>query len=382
LKNGLKIVFSGLLRSTASWPHISRCLIKSLSKEGIPVKIIPKRGFLYDKTLFKDEQLDSLVDASVEPEEAAAICFDHPRFYKDLKGSTKTALLVYETFPIPQEWVENINRYLDLVFVPNAFNEKLFIRSGVEKSKIRIVPYGYDEDLMRSAGTPAKTARPPGQETRFLVITMPHKRKGINHLLEAFCTAFTRDDPVSLTIKSAYSPKAQGRRMPWETEPIPDTIKKTLKRFLSPPRMIYLEKGLTDSEMLFLYREHDVYLQPSFAEGFGLAVLEAMACGIPCMVTGRGGQRDFCDKKNSLLISSTKSRRKGMAYDMGLCAKRISVDVPDKKHLIELLRFSHHNPSAMKKLSFAARESISHLTWKNSAKILADLLRRSMEHST
>ncbi|MCB9515057.1 MAG: N-acetyl-alpha-D-glucosaminyl L-malate synthase BshA [Candidatus Krumholzibacteriia bacterium] len=47
----------------------------------------------------------------------------------------------------------------------------------------------------------------------------------------------------------------------------------------------------------------DVYLQPSEHESFGLAALEAMSCGVPVVVTSRGGPSEFIrDGENGFLL--------------------------------------------------------------------------------
>lgn len=45
--------------------------------------------------------------------------------------------------------------------------------------------------------------------------------------------------------------------------------------------------GVNDDELKFLYKNADVFVYPSFYEGFGLPPLEAMSYGIPCVVSDR-----------------------------------------------------------------------------------------------
>jgi glycosyltransferase involved in cell wall biosynthesis len=48
-----------------------------------------------------------------------------------------------------------------------------------------------------------------------------------------------------------------------------------------PDSQVYRLGFVSDADLVNIYNLASVYCQPSFAEGFGLPVLEAMACGIP-----------------------------------------------------------------------------------------------------
>lgn len=51
---------------------------------------------------------------------------------------------------------------------------------------------------------------------------------------------------------------------------------------------VRLIEAPTDSNLVALYNCAAAYVQPSFYEGFGLTILEAMACGVPCIISSRG----------------------------------------------------------------------------------------------
>lgn len=63
------------------------------------------------------------------------------------------------------------------------------------------------------------------------------------------------------------------------------------------------QKGLTDKVKLLGYqpdpvkflRQCHIYVQPSLSEGFGLALVEAMGCGIPVISTAVGGAPEIID---------------------------------------------------------------------------------------
>ncbi len=55
-----------------------------------------------------------------------------------------------------------------------------------------------------------------------------------------------------------------------------------------------IDEELTSDELAALYRACDVLVHPYRGEGFAMPVLEAMACGLPAIVTGGGPTDEFC----------------------------------------------------------------------------------------
>ncbi len=61
------------------------------------------------------------------------------------------------------------------------------------------------------------------------------------------------------------------------------------------------QRGIPPKNLWGLYACADVYLQPSKAEGLGLPVLEAMACGVPVVCTRTGAMEELCEPNRGLL---------------------------------------------------------------------------------
>ena len=61
----------------------------------------------------------------------------------------------------------------------------------------------------------------------------------------------------------------------------------------------------TDQELAEIYSQCDVYVSPSWYEGFALTPLEAMACGVP-VVSTRLGVEDYASHEHNALITSPR----------------------------------------------------------------------------
>lgn len=138
-------------------------------------------------------------------------------------------------------------------------------------------------------------------ENRFLVLFFFDFRSFIHRknpwaALRAFATAF-RDDPsapVDLVIKMNGA------------DAYPEDYQKFLEMdVVHDPRVILLNKVMTDQEIRELVRLCDCFLSLHRSEGFGRGLAEAMYFGKPVIATGYSGNLDFMNEANSFLVDCT-----------------------------------------------------------------------------
>jgi glycosyltransferase involved in cell wall biosynthesis len=64
---------------------------------------------------------------------------------------------------------------------------------------------------------------------------------------------------------------------------------------------------VSDAELLRLYQENDIFVFPSHLQSWGLAVFEAMSCGLPVVVSETAGASEVLEHKKTALIIAPKS---------------------------------------------------------------------------
>ncbi len=128
-------------------------------------------------------------------------------------------------------------------------------------------------------------------------------------------------------------------------------------------RSCYLDDELSDDEMAALYRACDVLVHPYRGEGFGMPVLEAMACGLPAIVTAGGPTDEFCPDAACWRIPSTRRSfpepRVGDLETVGLPWQL----EPDVEALAELLRTAAMDPVGRAARGTAGLEAARRLVW-------------------
>lgn len=109
----------------------------------------------------------------------------------------------------------------------------------------------------------------------------------------------------------------------------------------------------TDDELAMLYAGALCVLSPSLYEGFGLPLLEGMACGTPFIASDAGAARELAIDPESQVLP----------LDPDAWVERI-------------LAWSHDEPVDLRTRS---AERASEFTWEKSADLLADSIRRALE---
>jgi alpha-maltose-1-phosphate synthase len=143
--------------------------------------------------------------------------------------------------------------------------------AGVPADRILRLPYGVDPDLFR----PAPAAR-PDRPFRALFVGQIGNRKGVRYLLEAWRRLALPDAELLLI----GTPGRAGRQL--------------LAEYRDGCRWL---GGLPASELSRWYQSSDVFVFPSLAEGSARVTYEAMASGLPLVVTPNSGSvvRDGID---------------------------------------------------------------------------------------
>lgn len=88
----------------------------------------------------------------------------------------------------------------------------------------------------------------------------------------------------------------------------------------APFQNIEIHKPVSPNELVTFYQAADLFVQPSRREGFSVAILEAMACGLPVVCTDVGG--------NHLLINEHTGRMVHSSFEQNL-EKEITAMVND-----------------------------------------------------
>ena len=103
-------------------------------------------------------------------------------------------------------------------------------------------------------------------------------RKNLPALVEAFARALPHlNEPAQLVIAGA----------PHTANPIVYPPLAPVIARCGVERQVVLTGFVSPADKLALYQGADLYVTPSLHEGFGLTVLEAMACGVPVVAANR-----------------------------------------------------------------------------------------------
>jgi glycosyltransferase involved in cell wall biosynthesis len=211
----------------------------------------------------------------------------HPGAYFAI-GST-----MFETDRIPSTWVGPCDR-MDEIWVPTSFNLETFAKSGVDRDRLRVMPFGVAPIRQGDVDPSYRVAST--KSFKFLSVFELTKRKGWDVLLRAWVEAFDADDDVALIVKT------YGRRGVKPLEVFSEFLASIGRDVESVPEIVLIEDRLTDAQMRGLYAQCDAFVLPSRGEGWGMPYQEAQLFGLPTIATRWSGQTEFLNDENAFLI--------------------------------------------------------------------------------
>ena len=195
------------------------------------------------------------------------------------RGDAVLAYFFWEESVVPETTVASLNGFAG-VLAPSASVAKALIDSGVHVP-VRIV--GLAPALDAHLALRAVRAARPDRPFTFLHVSSCFPRKGVDALLAAWVRAFRDGDRVQLVIKGFPNPHN-------------DVAARIGRLGPGAAPITLIDEDCDDDALLALYRDADAMVLPTRGEGFNIPAAEALAAGIPLIVTGHGGHMDFCGR--------------------------------------------------------------------------------------
>jgi GT2 family glycosyltransferase len=193
-------------------------------------------------------------------------------------GSYRIGYTMLEVDGVHPDWVRQCNQ-MDEVWVPSSFNAETFAGSGVT-CPIHVMPLGIDPQYFN----PHIAAQRDPRHFTFLSIFEWGERKAPEVLLRAFSDEFDAGEDAVLFCKVMNNdPGVSVRRQV-----------AALRLRGGGGRIVISENEMVPTYQLgSLYRSCHCFVSSTRGEGWGMPLLEAMACGVPVIATDWSAQRDF-----------------------------------------------------------------------------------------
>lgn len=198
------------------------------------------------------------------------------------------AYTMFESTEIPKEWVSILNNYFDAAIVPDSYHIKVYQNSGIE-IPIFVLPLGLNlQPFLRQ-----EVKKKPHYPIVFGNFGACLNRKNQKLLIEAFHEAFGDTDKVLLKINSRYAQEKTAR---------------DIKELIEEKKMtnvFFTQNCLSHQEYLKAFQELDCLVSISKGEGFSIQPREAMALGIPVIVSDNTAQRTICRSGLAKIVKAT-----------------------------------------------------------------------------
>jgi glycosyltransferase involved in cell wall biosynthesis len=273
------------------------------------------------------------------------------------------AFTMWETDTLPPGSAAHLNR-CGLVIVPSTWGARSFRASGVT-APIAVVPLGYDPAIFSPRPLPlpppptgegkSKSPSPVGGGVGEGYCTFGTAgaldegglRKNVQRVIDLFRRAFPTRNDVRLRVK--ITPNSP----PVNTH--------------GDPRIDVIDAHLPAAQLTDWYRSLTAYVNASAGEGFGLHLLEAMACGVPLISSTFGGVGAFFDGRVGYEVGfrpvgACNSIYRGMWSD------------PDDVDIVDRMQRVVRHPEEAARMGIAAADRARQFRWEDTIRKLVIVL--------
>jgi len=272
--------------------------------------------------------------------------------------------------PYPREFIEKTTK-AHLVMVPTQWCKDVMVKCGAPESKIVVVPHGVDTNIYKPLPDVKKEEFGVKDVFTFGMVAANTTRKDFPTLVRAFLRVRKKYD-CQLYIHTGLPPTGQGYNIQdvisgakiIENVPSIDT-----SSCVWIPSYLDQAWGTPEDTLARIYNAFDVYCQITKGEGYGIPMLEAMACGKPVLYT------DFSSCPEVVGNAGLPIKVAGLIGTVYGGFEALT-DVDD---LTEKMTMMIEDDDLRKKLSRKALKRAKQLTWEKVGDIFEEALQSLIE---
>ena len=245
---------------------------------------------------------------------------------------------------VQRETLDNLRRHLPgalfasdvLIAVSQATRDDLVSLCAVAPRRIHVIHEGVDATFLEAA--PAQL--PPAVPQRYLLfVSTLEPRKNILGVMRGFAAAAAAGYPGALVLVGRWGWRTEAARAELAASPVRE-------------RVVHLDY-VGRRELRAVLAGAEALLYPSYLEGFGLPVVEAMACGVPVIVSNVSSLPEVA---GDAAVYVDPNDHEGI----GRAILRVTGDVAERR-----------------RLAAAGRARAAQFSWRRAAEATTAVLRRA-----
>lgn len=206
----------------------------------------------------------------------------------------------------------------DYIIVPSEFAKHSFIQAGYDPDHLMVIPYGAE---LQTASRPESAS---GEVFRIIYVGQIVPRKGVHYLVQAFEELGLPDAELLLV------------------GDVGEEMCGFVERWVRRNPRVTATGSVPRIQLNEYYGRSSVFVLPSISDSFGLVVAEAMAAGLPVIVTENTGSRELvCEG-----------------------AEGFVVPIRDVEELKEKILRLYENSGLRREMGAAARNRVKEFSWE------------------
>lgn len=285
-------------------------------------------------------------------------------FYLAHGKKNRFGIYNYDGSVLPEHWIKYC-QVIDKLLPSSEYSKKVFLDAQIPENKLKVVPHGIDIGDFNVEPYKFKT----NKRIKILnVCGQVHRRKNLIGILDSYGSAFSKDDDVCLILKVVDKRPTAKFELSFR-----DLYKDWKSKNKDGPEVEIICNYIDNIESLFL--GCDIHYSLSNIECFHIPSLQSMAAKKLTIQSNYGGNIDFMNKDNSLLVDG-KIERCPPSYQYWTPSRYAEMFVPNKDDAVDKLRYAVNNyDKLILKFAPVMEKTVEQYSWENVTKKIISLAR-------